>query len=80
MSIYARQEIAEVSRDTAAALGFEYGSWGYIFWGACPPPADSLHYTASLYAPSPDSYHEPYTGPRSFAPYAEQQMPTSCPQ
>lgn len=78
-SIYERHEVAEVSRDTAAALGFEYGQWGYVFWGSCPPPADSLHYSAMPYAPELTPYQEPYTGPRSFAPYANQQMPVSCP-
>lgn len=78
-SIYDRHEIAEVSRETAAALGFEYGAAGYVFWGACPPNADSLHYQASAYAPALTPYQEPYSGPRSFAPYAPAETPVACP-
>lgn len=77
-SIYDRHEIAEVSRDTAARLGFEYGQAGFVFWGACPPPADSLHYAAQPYAPALTPYQEPYSGPRSFYPYPSAQEPVDC--
>lgn len=77
-SIYVRQEIAEVSRATAAKLGFEYGSWGYAFFGACPPNADSLFVQPMLYQPPLVWDYPPDDGNRSFYPYPEQQLPVNC--
>lgn len=79
-SIFDRHEIAELPRGIMAQLGTDTGTWGFIFFGSCPPPADSLHYPASRYAPVLTPYQEPYTGPRSFAPYPAQQTPTDCPE
>lgn len=36
-SIWGRHEVAEVSRATAAALGFTHGAQGYISFSDCPP-------------------------------------------
>jgi len=77
-SIYVRHEIAEVSRATGAELGFEYGSWGYAFFGACPPNADSHLDQALPYEPPLIWDAPPYDGHRSFYPYPEQQFPVDC--
>lgn len=76
-SIYTRHEVAEVSRATAATLGFEYGAPGYVWFGPCPPPADSLFPAPQPYAP-PLRLEPEGTPGRSFYPYPEQQLPANC--
>jgi len=85
-SIYVRQEVAEVSRATAAALGFEYGAWGHIYFGSCPPAdgpetrgQDWSDFAApELYAPPLIIDEFPYENHRSFFPYPHQQPVTNC--
>lgn len=86
-SIYVRQEVAEVSRATAAALGFEYGAWGHVYFGPCPP-ADgpetrgqewSDYAAPELYAPPLVIDYDASEPHRSFYPYPQQQRPGDCP-
>jgi hypothetical protein len=76
-SIYTRHEIAEVSRATAAALGFEYGAPGFVWFGPCPPHYDSLYPAPLEYAP-PLRWEDAGSPGRSFWPYAEQARPVDC--
>ena len=75
-SIFIRHEIAEVSRATAAALGFAYGAPGYIYFGVCPPdhPMSALPYAPPLALDVP-----PYDATPSFYPYPPQQPGEPCP-
>lgn len=77
-SIFERHEVAEVSRDVAAMLGFEYGAPGYVFFGSCPPPADSVFYTAQPYAPELTFDHGERDWTPSFYPYPPMQAPVAC--
>lgn len=77
-SIYSRHEIAEVSRSTAAALGFEYGAQGYLWLGPCPPPAESLMMMPEPYAPPLILDRRGESNPH-FDPYPLQQIPVNCP-
>jgi hypothetical protein len=72
--IYDNHEIAEVSRATAAALGFDHGKQGYIYFGACPP-GDSE--TALEYRP-PLRLDATGEVTPSFYPYPRQQAAESC--
>lgn len=74
-SIYVRHEIAEVSRVTARALGFEYGAPGEIWFGSCPPPAGSR---AVAYHPAYALDAPPYDWTPSFYPYSEQAPTIDC--
>lgn len=76
-SIFERREIAELPRSVMAQLGFAYGGPGYVFFGVCPPPADSLHYTPQPYAPELRLESADSPG-RSFWPYPEQERPMVC--
>lgn len=76
-SIYERQEVAEVPRWLANRLGFEYGAWGEVYFGLCPPLYEWS--IPQAYAPPLVVDHPPYEGHRSFYPYPPQQRPvTEC--
>lgn len=77
-SIYERREIAELPRGLMAQLGYEYGGPGYVFFGVCPPPADSLWPAPQPYAPPLALDHDGSDGHRSFYPYPAQQTPVVC--
>lgn len=76
-SIYERGEVAELPRGIMAQLGATHGVDGYVFFGACPPPADSLFPVPQPYAP-PLRWEAADSPGRSFYPYAEQQRPVKC--
>lgn len=79
-SIYDRHEVAEVSWALAAQLGFSNGGqWGYAFFGACPPNADSLAVDPQPYAPLLTFDLGPPDHTPSFYPYPAQQLPVVCP-
>lgn len=71
-SIYVRHEIGEVSRDTAAMLGFEYGAQGYVYFGQCPPIGDD-DVTPQEYAPPLTWDYPPTDWTPSFYPYPLQE-------
>ena len=86
-SIFVRQEVAEISRNTAAALGFDNGGrWGYIFFGQCPPTDGietkgqewSDYQAPELYAPPLAWDTEPFDWTPSMWPYAPQQPAGDC--
>jgi len=87
-AIYETREIAEVTWDMAAALGFTNGGqWGQIFFGLCPP-IDGIHTQGQewsdyavpeLYAPPLVIDYDASEPHRSFYPYPIQQRPTVCP-
>lgn len=74
-SIYLRQEVAEVSRATAAQLGFVYGAPGEVWFGVCPPKDDAE--PASAYRPPLAFDRAPFDQTPSFYPYPAQQLPHS---
>lgn len=76
-SIYQRHEVAEVSRNVAAALGFEYGAVGEVFFGPCPPKAESVWYQPQAYAPEL-SWDTRGEATPSWYPYAAQQAVVVC--
>lgn len=72
-SIFRRKEVAEISRDVAAQLGFKYGANGYIYFGNCP------------IFDSPQPYRPPYVldappldWTPSFYPYPQPEIPAKC--
>lgn len=77
-SIYQRHEVAELPRPIMAQLGYEYGGPGYIWFGPCPPPPDSLYPAPQAYAPPLALDHDGHDGHRSFYPYPAQQAPVVC--
>lgn len=77
-AVFVRGEIAELPRSIMAQLGAAWGVDGFIFFGSCPPPADSTHYHASPYAP-PLAWEDAGSPGRSFWPYPPAEMPVSCP-
>src|SRR3990167_1080420 len=75
-SIYVRREVAEVSRVTAARLGFANGGRiGQVWFGACPPPD---HVEPRAYAPPLAWDYSPRDWTPSYYPYPAQQLPVSC--
>lgn len=72
--LLAHHEVAEVSRATAAALGFTHGAPGYIWFGACPP-ADVRR--ATPYAP-PLVLDQVGQATPSFYPYPAAQPVIKC--
>jgi hypothetical protein len=75
-SIYTRQEIAEVSRATARALGFTNGGrWGEVWFGQCPPTYDG---EPELYRPPLALDYAPFEHTPSFYPYPKQVKPIDC--
>lgn len=77
-SIYQRHEVAELPRGLMAQLGYEYGGPGYIWFGPCPPPADSLWPAPQSYAPPLVLDHDGNDPHLSFYPYPAQQTPVVC--
>lgn len=73
-SIYDRHEIAEISRQTAAELGFAYGGPGYIWFGPCPPILE----LPRAYRPSMTLDYQPYDYTPSFYPYSKQIETAKC--
>lgn len=71
--IYERHEIAEVPRWLANRLGFEYGAWGEVYFGLCPPVYEWS--VPQAYAPPLVVDTPPYEPYRSWYPYPEQQRP-----
>lgn len=78
-SVYIRREIAELPRGIMAQLGTNWGTEGYIFFGSCPPPSDSIFYTASPYRPPLVWDTPPDDGHKSFYPYPPAALPVDCP-
>lgn len=75
-SIYRRHEIAEVSRQMAAVLGFTHGAPGFVYFGQCPP---SGWVAPERYAPPLQLDYWPYSHTPSFWPYPPQErMAWSC--
>ena len=74
-SIFERHEIAEVSRDMAGALNFEYGAQGEIWFSSCPPMGTSQPLP---YAPPLAWDAWPYHRTPSLWPYPAQQRVSEC--
>jgi hypothetical protein len=76
-SIEGRKEIAEITWDTAAALGFEHGGvWGEIWFDPCPPDPRARH-QPERYTLTRDYSMWPWRW-SSFYPYPAQEWPVVC--
>lgn len=72
--IYLLGEVAEVPRPLARRLGFENGAQGFVWFGACPPPAWA---EPQAYRPLLQFDHGGERHPQ-FWPYPEQERPGHC--
>lgn len=72
-AIYYRHEVAEITFKQATELGFKYGAWGYVYFGAC-----LQNLTPERYAPPLELDYPPYSPTPSFYPYPEQEIPYLC--
>lgn len=71
-------KVAEIPRTALAAMGETHGLQGYVFFGTCPPPADSIFYEPQPYAPPLVFDTGVPDGHKSFFPYPAQQTPVEC--
>jgi hypothetical protein len=76
-AVYRDNEIAEIDYQTSHALGFEFGSLGEIWIGACPPV---VHSVAHEYRPefSVDTETPELSYLSSYWPYNKQQPGRLC--
>lgn len=75
-SIFVRHEIAEISRQMAADLGFDHGAWGYIYFGNCPYTSQEL--IPQPYQPPFMLDNPPLDWTPSFYPYPKPEQPDVC--
>ena len=74
LSVYDRQEIAELGAVQREWLGFRATTWGEVHIGLCPPDESS---TAQWYAPDM-KIQRAYRPEPALWPFPAQQMPVNC--
>lgn len=78
-SVYTLGETVEAGGNLRDALGLEYGLWGYVWVGLCPPDDWSeLDLTTEIYRPPLVIDEPPYEADPRYYPYPPQEMPIDC--
>lgn len=73
-AIYTRHEIGEIGFDLLHRFGFTHGTWGYIFFGPCPP----VDFHPEPYQPPLALDYPPYQVTPSFYPYPKPEPTQTC--
>lgn len=78
-SVWTLGETVEAGGNLRDALGLEYGMWGYVWVGQCPPPAEDWWEAPQvIYRPPLVIDEPPYEADPRYYPYPPQEMPIDC--
>ena len=78
-SVWGLGETVEAGGNLRDAMGLEYGLWGYVWVGLCPPPDwSTLDLPTEIYRPPLEIDYPPYELDPRYYPYPPQQMPVDC--